>query len=190
MYLIVGLGNLEPQYSKTRHNVGFDTVNLISKKYDIEVNKKGFESLYGSGTIEGEKVVLLKPQTFMNESGRAVIKAINYYKVPTENVIIIYDDIDIEEGIVKLRAKGGPGTHNGMRSVVSEINTEVFPHVRIGTGKPIFKELLMTYVIQKLKDEEYERLKPAIERAANATIEIIKNGIDIAMNRYNTTEDW
>ena len=189
MYLIVGLGNPEPQYSQTRHNVGFDTVNLISKEYNIEINKKGFESLYGTGIIEGEKVVILKPQTFMNESGRAVIQAINYYKIPTENVIIIYDDIDIEEGVVKLRAKGGPGTHNGMRSVVAEINTEVFPHVRIGTGKPLFKELLMSYVIQKLKDEEYEKLKPAIEKAAKATIEIIKSGVDIAMNRFNTSGD-
>ncbi len=185
MYLIVGLGNPEPQYSQTRHNVGFDTVNLISKKYDIEVNKKDFDSLYGTGIIEGEKAIILKPQTFMNESGRAVRKAIEYYKIPTENVIVIYDDIDIDEGVVKLRAKGGPGTHNGMKSVISEIDSTEFPHVRIGTGKPIFKELLISYVIQKLKDEEYEKLKPAIEKASDAVIEIIKSGIDIAMNKFN-----
>ena len=185
MYLIVGLGNPEPQYSQTRHNVGFDVVNIISKKYGIEVNKKNFDGLYGTGTIEGEKVVILKPQTFMNESGRAVRKAMEYYKIPSENIIVIYDDIDIEEGVVKLRSKGGPGTHNGMRSVVSEIDSTVFAHVRIGTGKPIFKELLISYVIQKLKDEEYEKLKPAIDKAVEATIEIVKNGIDIAMNRFN-----
>lgn len=185
MYLIVGLGNPEPQYSKTRHNVGFDVVNLISEKYGIELNKKDFDSLYGNGIIEGSKVIILKPQTFMNESGTAVRKAMEYYKIPTENIIVIYDDIDIEEGIVKLRSKGGPGTHNGMKSVISEIDSTVFPHVRIGTGQPIFKELLISYVIQKLKDEEYEKLKPAIKKAADATVEIVKNGIDIAMNRFN-----
>ena len=185
MYLIVGLGNPEPQYSKTRHNVGFDVVNIISKKYGIELNKKNFDGLYGTGTIEGEKVIILKPQTFMNESGRAVRKAMEYYKIPSENIIVIYDDIDIEEGVVKLRSKGGPGTHNGMRSVVSEIDSTVFVHVRIGTGMPIFKELLISYVIQKLSDEEYDKLKPAIDKAVEATIEVVKNGIDIAMNRFN-----
>lgn len=185
MFLIVGLGNPEPQYSQTRHNVGFDTVNMISKKYKIEVNKKDFNSLYGVGNIENEKVILLKPQTFMNESGIAVKKAIDYYKIPTENVIVIYDDIDIEEGVVKLRAKGGPGTHNGMKSVVSEIKTKEFPHVRIGTGQPVFKELLVSYVIQKMTNEEYEKLKPAIETASKGVVEIIKSGIDIAMNRFN-----
>lgn len=185
MYLIVGLGNPEPQYSQTRHNVGFDTVNIIAKKYNIEVTKKGFEGLYGTGTIEGEKVIILKPQTFMNESGKSVVQAKDYYKIPTENIIVIYDDIDIDEAVVKLRAKGGPGTHNGMRSVVSAINSTEFPHVRIGTGKPIFKELLISYVIEKLKDEEYEKLKPAINKAAEATVEIIKSGIDLAMNKFN-----
>ena len=185
MYLIVGLGNPEPQYSQTRHNLGFDTVNIISKKYNIEVNKKGFDGLYGSGTIEGEKVVILKPQTFMNESGKSIIQAKNYYKILDERIIVIYDDIDIEEGTVKIRKKGGPGTHNGMRSVVSELNTTTFPRVRIGTGKPIFKELLISYVIQKLTDEQYERLKPAIHTAVEAVEEIVKSGIDNAMNKIN-----
>lgn len=185
MYLIVGLGNPEPQYSQTRHNVGFDTVNILAKKYDIEVNKKKFDGLFGTGTIEGEQVIILKPQTYMNESGRSIIQAKNYYKIPDENLIVIYDDIDIEEGRVKLRKKGGPGTHNGMRSIVSEINSENFPRVRIGTGQPIFKELLISYVIQKLSDEQYEKLKPAIQRASDAVEEIIKNGIDNAMNKLN-----
>lgn len=185
MYLIVGLGNPEPQYSQTRHNMGFDTVNILAEKYDIEINQKGFESLYGIGAIEGEKVIILKPQTFMNESGRAVSQAQNYYKIPPQNIIVIYDDIDIEEGVVKLRAKGGPGTHNGMKSVISAIGTTEFPHVRIGTGQPMFKELLISYVIQRISDSDYEKLKPAIQKAADSTIEIIKSGIDIAMNKFN-----
>ena len=185
MYLIVGLGNPEPQYSQTRHNVGFDTVNILAKKNGIDISKKEFDGLCGTGEIEGEKVIILKPQTFMNESGKSIVKAKNYYKVPEEKIIVIYDDIDIEEGIVKIRKKGGPGTHNGMRSIVSELNSVNFPRVRIGTGQPIFKELLISYVIQKLSDEQYEKLKPAIQKAENAVEEIIKEGIDNAMNKFN-----
>ncbi|MBR3325176.1 MAG: aminoacyl-tRNA hydrolase [Clostridia bacterium] len=185
MFLIAGLGNPEPQYSQTRHNVGFDIVNILAKKYNIEINKNGYEGLYGIGTIEGEKVIILKPQTFMNESGKSVIKAKSFYNIADEKTIVIYDDIDIEEGVVKLRKKGGPGTHNGMKSVVSELNSIEFPRVRIGIGQPIFKDLMISYVIQKLSDEQYEKLKPAIQKASDAVIEIIKNGIDNAMNKFN-----
>ena len=112
MYLIVGLGNPEPTYSMTRHNMGFDTINIISKKYNIELDKKDFEGIYGSGTIKNEKVILLKPQTYMNESGKSIIKAKNFYKIENDNIIVIYDDIDLEVGVVKIRKKGGAGTHN------------------------------------------------------------------------------
>ena len=108
MYLIVGLGNPEPEYSGTRHNMGFCVINKISEKYNIDVNKSGFKSLYGKGIIENEKVILCKPQTYMNLSGDAVIEISKYYKIPLQNIIIIYDDIDIEPGIVKIRKKGGP----------------------------------------------------------------------------------
>lgn len=185
MYLIVGLGNPEPTYSKTRHNMGFDVINEISKKYEIEVKKKDFEGLYGQGEINGEKVILLKPQTYMNESGKSIIKVKNFYKIPIENIIVIYDDIDLDEGIVKLRKKGGAGTHNGMRSVVEHLQATNFIHVRIGTGMPIFKELLVSYVIEPLKDEQYEKLIPAINKASKAVPEIIEKGIDKAMNLYN-----
>ena len=185
MYLIVGLGNPEPQYSKTRHNMGFDAINIIAKKYNIEFNKKDFDGIYGMGEINNEKVILLKPQTYMNESGKSIIKAKNFFKIETENIIVIYDDIDIEEGVVKLRKKGGAGTHNGMKSVIQELNSTEFPHVRIGTGEPVLKELLMSYVIQKLTDEEYKKLVPAIEKAAEAVPCIIEQGIESAMNIYN-----
>lgn len=185
MYLIVGLGNPEPEYSRTRHNMGFDVINSISKKYDIEVNKKDFEGLYGIGEIEGEKVILLKPQTYMNESGKSIIKVKNFYKINPENIIIIYDDIDLEVGVVKLRKKGGAGTHNGMKSVIENLGTDNFPHIRIGTGKPIFKELLIPHVLEKLNDEKYKELEPSIEKAMEASVEIIKSNVDIAMNKYN-----
>ena len=185
MYLIVGLGNPEPEYSKTRHNMGFDTINILSKKYDIKVEKKDFEGLYGTGEIEGEKVILLKPQTYMNESGKSIIKCKNFYKIPIENVIVIYDDIDIDEGITKIRKTGGPGTHNGMKSVISELNEKGFTRIRVGTGMPEFKELLIPYVLEKLKKDQYAKLEPAIERAAECVEAIIREGVDKAMNLYN-----
>lgn len=185
MYLIVGLGNPEPQYSKTRHNMGFDVINLLSEKYNILVNKKDFEALYGIGQIEGEKVILLKPQTYMNESGRSIEKVKNYYNIPLENIIIIYDDIDLEVGVVKLRKKGGAGTHNGMKSVIEHLKSGNFMHIRIGTGKPEFKEIIISYVIGKLDDEKYKELLPSIKKAAVSVPEIIVNGIDIAMNKFN-----
>ena len=181
----MGFGNPEPEYSKTRHNVGFDAVNYISEKYNIEIKKKEFDSLMGSGIINGEKVILMKPQTYMNESGKAVIQAMNFYKLPIENLIVIYDDIDIDEGIVKIRKKGGPGTHNGMRSLMEYVN---FPRVRIGTGKPVFKELLIQHVIEKLSDEKYKIYVPAIEKAGNAAVDIIGKGVDLAMNLNNGSE--
>ena len=184
----MGFGNPEPEYSKTRHNVGFDAVNYISKKYNIEVKKKEFDSLIGSGIINGEKVILMKPQTYMNDSGKAVIQAMNFYKLPIENLIVIYDDIDIDEGIVKIRKKGGPGTHNGMRSLMEYLNNVNFPRVRIGTGKPVFKELLIQHVIEKLNDEKYKIYVPAIEKAGNAAVDIIEKGVDLAMNLNNGSE--
>ena len=185
MYLIVGLGNPEQDYSGTRHNMGFDTINKISKKYKIEVSKKKFEGLYGSGIIEGQKVILLKPQTYMNLSGESVKKFADFYKIDLNNLIIIYDDIDIDKGIVKLRKQGGAGTHNGMKSVVQCLNNEKFARVRIGIGMPDYKEDLINYVIGYVPEDEKEILNKGCEMAAEAIVEILKSGIDIAMNKIN-----
>ena len=138
--------------------------------------------------INGEKVILMKPQTYMNDSGKAVIQAMNFYKLPIENLIVIYDDIDISEGVVKIRKKGGPGTHNGMRSLMEYLDNVNFPRVRIGTGKPVVKELLIQHVIEKLSDDKYAIYVPAIEKAGNATIDIIVKGVDLAMNLNNGSE--
>ena len=138
--------------------------------------------------INGEKVILMKPQTYMNDSGKAVIQAMNFYKLPIENLIVIYDDIDISEGVVKIRKKGGPGTHNGMRSLMEYLDNVNFPRVRIGTGKLIVKELLIQHVIEKLSDDKYAIYVPAIEKAGNATIDIIVKGVDLAMNLNNGSE--
>ena len=185
MYLIIGLGNPEEEFSKTRHNMGFDVINEIAKNNSIEVNKNKFNALYGMGQINGEKVILLKPQTYMNLSGKAVRRFKDFYKVENENIIVIYDDLDIEQGDIKIKKKGSSGTHNGMKSVVTEINTENFPRIRIGIGNPNYKSDLINYLLNKIPQGEYEILDKSIEKAGKAVEEIIKNGIDKAMNKFN-----
>lgn len=185
MYLIVGLGNPESDYSKTRHNMGFNVINELSKKYKIEVNKSKYKALYGKGNIEDEKVVLIKPQTYMNLSGEAVQEFVNFYKIDLQNVIVIYDDIDTEPGKIRIRKVGGPGTHNGMKSVVSCLSSENFPRVRVGIGMPSHKGDLINYVIGHIPEEELSILQEGVITAAEAVEDILKNGIDKAMNKYN-----
>lgn len=185
MYLIVGLGNPEEDYSKTRHNMGFNTINKIAKEYNIEVNKKKFDALYGEGFIENEKVILLKPQTYMNLSGKSIIQVVNFYKIPVENIFVIYDDIDVEPGKIKIRKKGSSGSHNGMKSVIAELQTEDFARIRVGIGQPKYKNDMVNYVIGSIPEEEIESLDKGTTKAAKSMIEILKNGIDIAMNKFN-----
>ena len=185
MYLIVGLGNPEPEYSNTRHNMGFDVINCLARQAKIEVNRTKFNALYASGTIEGQKVILLKPQTFMNLSGHAIREFRNFYKLENNQIIVIYDDIDLEKGQIKIRKKGGAGTHNGMKSVIQEISTSEFPRIRVGTGSPEFKHDLVNYVLEPIPKVERVVLDEAIEDAKSAIIEILKSGVDTAMNKFN-----
>ena len=159
MYLIIGLGNPEEEYSNTRHNMGFDTINKLAKKYQIEVNKKKFKGLYGTGIIEDNKVILLKPQTYMNLSGDSNIEAMDYYNLDIQDLIIIYDDMDIEKGLIKIKKKGGPGSHNGMKSVVENLQSEEFSRIRIGIGKPEHQNDAINYVIGKMPKEDQEILE-------------------------------
>lgn len=185
MYLIVGLGNPEAEYARTRHNMGVDVLNELADKYKIAISREKFEGLYGTGEIEGEKVILLKPQTYMNLSGDSVIQFVNFYKLEMKDIIVVCDDIDTEPGKIRIRKKGGPGTHNGMKSVVQRLNTEEFTRVRIGVGAPEYKDDLINYVIGNITDEEYEVLTEGIKKGAQAVSSIIKDGIDNAMNKYN-----
>lgn len=185
MYLIVGLGNPEEDYSNTRHNMGFNTINKIAEQYDIEINKNKFKGKYGTGVIYGEKVILLKPKTYMNLSGESIKECIEYYKIDLEKIIVIYDDIDIMPGIVKIRKKGGSGTHNGMKSVVEQLSSTEFPRVRVGIGMPENKRDLINYVIGYIEPEDKEILEKGTSIAKEAVIEILKNGIDTAMNKFN-----
>ncbi len=185
MYLIIGLGNPEEEYANTRHNMGFDAINILAKQYDIDVNKKKFKALYGTGVIEGEKVILLKPQTYMNLSGDALIEAMDYYRLEPQNIIVIYDDMDIEKGLIKIRKKGGPGSHNGMKSIIDNLQTSDFVRIRVGIGRPEYNQDKINYVIGKLPKEEMDVLKKGIQKAAQVIPAIIKQGIDNAMNQFN-----
>lgn len=186
MYIIVGLGNPEPEYSNTRHNMGFDVINKLAKKHNINLNKNKFDAIYGTGIIENEKVLLVKPQTFMNNSGEAVEKFIKFYKESLENLLIIYDDMDTDIGNIRVRAKGGPGSHNGMKSIVNELSSEDFPRIRVGIGKPLNEFDRINYVIGKLSNEEHSKLEKGEELAVEAAEFWIKNGIDNSMNKFNT----
>ncbi len=185
MYLIVGLGNPEEEYARTRHNMGFDTINKLAKKYGIEVNKTKFKGLYGTGNIEGEKVILLKPQTYMNLSGYSIIEFMNFYKLSLENLIVVYDDIDIEPGKIRIKKSGSPGTHNGMKSVTNALATNDFYRVRVGIGEPEYKEDLINYVTSKIVDEDYKILEEGIDKAKDGVITILTEGIDKAMSLFN-----
>lgn len=185
MYLIVGLGNPEIEYSKTRHNMGFNVINKLSDKYKIDVNKSKFKGLLGNGIIEREKVILLKPQTYMNLSGESIIEVMNFYKILPENLLVIYDDIDTDIGTVRIRKFGSSGSHKGMQSIVQNINTEQFPRIRVGIGRPENMNDMINYVIGSIPEEEIEILNNGCELAEEAVIEIMKNGIDSAMNKFN-----
>lgn len=185
MYLIVGLGNPEEEYSNTRHNMGFNAINKLANQYEIEIKKSKFQGLYENGMIEGQKVILIKPQTYMNLSGNCVKEFVDFYKIEKENVIIIYDDMDIEPGEIKIRKKGSSGGHNGMKSIIQMLGTEEFPRIRIGIGRPSPDEDRINYVIGAIPEEENPKLEEGVEKAKESLIEILKNGIDTAMNKFN-----
>ena len=184
MYLVVGLGNPGKQYEATRHNMGFDTVDRLVEDYNVPQGGVKFNA--GKTMIGGEKVILMKPLSFMNLSGGPVREMANYFKIdPESELIVIYDDIDLEPGIIRIRKSGGPGTHNGMKSVVEELQSTDFARIRVGIGQPEFKSDMINYVIGKVPQEEQEILQQGVEKAAKAVEEILKNGIDIAMNKFN-----
>ena len=185
MYLIVGLGNPENDYSRTRHNMGFEVINKLAKEYEIDLSRNKFDGIYGTGIIEGEKVILLKPQTYMNNSGESVIQFKNFYKLEDKDILVISDDIDIDIESIRVKRNGSAGSHNGLKSIVHCLQTEDFPRVRVGVGQPKEDETLVEYVIGYVPNEEYERLEKGIEKAKEAVKVILKDGIENAMNKFN-----
>ena len=184
MYIIAGLGNPGKKYENTRHNMGCTAIDLLAEKFGIKVNKLRFKALTGEGRIAGQKVLLIKPQTYMNLSGESVRMALDYYKEPPENLIVIYDDIDIPTGSIRIRKKGSAGTHNGMRNILYQIQSEDFPRIRVGIGSGK-KDDLISYVIGGVTKGEKELLEDSLTRAADAAACIVEKGIEKAMNEYN-----
>ena len=185
MYLIVGLGNPGLKYRNTRHNAGFMVLAALAEKNGLRFSKKRFQGVVAEGVIAGEKAVLLKPYTYMNLSGEAVFEAVSFLKPDLSRVIVIYDDVDLELGKLRVRASGSAGTHNGMRSIVARLRSLGFPRVRIGIGKnPPYMDLA-DYVLMKLKKDQKQIMEEAASRAAQAVEELIKNGVESAMSHYN-----
>jgi len=186
MRIIVGLGNPGEKYSHTRHNVGFDVIDLLSQKLSIPVKKLKCRATIGEGMIGGEKIVLIKPQTFMNLSGLTVSDALSWYKAEPKDMLLIVDDIDLPLGQVRLRGKGGPGTHNGLRHIVQCTGSGDFPRVRVGVGAPPPEWDLADWVLSKYADEASRKIAyDAYLLAADAALCWAEHGIDLAMNRYN-----
>ena len=186
MYIIVGLGNPGKQYTHTRHNVGFDTIDILADKYRININDKKHKALYGKGTIENQKVILVKPQTFMNLSGESVRAFIDYYKVDEqEELIIIYDDISLEPGQLRLRVKGSAGGHNGIKSIIRHLGGQVFKRVKVGIGEKPKCYDLADYVLSRFSKAERELVDDSLERAADAVVKMITGNMEAAMNEYN-----
>lgn len=184
MYIIIGLGNPGTKYENTRHNMGFKAIDSIARELGVDVSRNKFKALIGETNIGGQKVLLVKPQTFMNLSGEAAREVVNFYKVPNENIIVIYDDIDLQLGALRIRKGGGPGTHNGMKSMVNCLGFKDFPRIRIGVGGN-GDENLIDHVIGKVSKSEQQLLNENADAAAAAAIDIVRVGIDNAMNTHN-----
>lgn len=186
MKLVVGLGNPGIKYLKNLHNLGFMAVELLAERYGVSFNKKAFKGEYGEKNINGEKVIFLKPQTFMNLSGDCVQELSAFYKIPTKDILVLYDDLDIAIGYIRIRANGSAGTHNGMRSIVSRLGTTDFPRVRIGT-KPEVDYEIIDYVLSDIRNDDIPRFKQSIGVAVDAADMFIKGSkIDDVMCKYNS----
>jgi len=187
MYLIAGLGNPGLKYQKTKHNVGFMFIDALAKELGVKVDKSKFNALIAEVNILGEKCLLMKPQTFMNNSGEAVAQAANFYKIPSENVLIIFDDISLDPGNLRIRRKGSSGGHNGIKSIIDHLKSQDFPRIKLGIGgKPYDDYLLADYVLSKIDKKDQEKIDGAIESAIEASKLIIKGDVEKAMNLYNS----
>ena len=183
-YLIIGLGNPGLKYRKTRHNMGFMVIDYLSEKLSVSVKKSRCSALSGETIYNGKKVILAKPQTYMNNSGEAARELLEYYGLSLENLIVVYDDMDVDLGKIRIRKKGGSGTHNGMKSMLYHLQQEEFIRIRVGIS-PGGERDAISYVLGKFSRAEHESAFEGIEKAAHSVIEILDNGIDAAMNKFN-----
>ena len=185
-WLIVGLGNPGQKYEHTRHNMGFLTVDLLAEKLNVKLNKVKFKSAYNIVRFGGQKCLVMKPQTYMNLSGEAVREAVQFYKIPADHVLVIYDDVSLPVGKLRVRPTGSAGGHNGIKNIIAHLGTQDFPRVKIGTGAPAGGGAEMVdWVIGKPMGEDQRALMEALDRAGEAAKVLISDGIDRAMNRFN-----
>lgn len=185
MKLIVGLGNPGMQYAATRHNIGFEVIDSLAETYNISVVKNKYKALIGDGNIGGEKVILMKPQTYMNLSGEAVRACMEFHKISSDDLIVIYDDISLDVGQLRIRKSGSAGGHNGIKNIIVQIGTQEFPRVRFGVGEKPAGWDLANYVLGRFPEEEMKVVGPKIGDAVKAIDMMIRDGIEKAMNNYN-----
>ena len=185
-WLIVGLGNPGKEYEKTRHNAGYRALDILAEKLHCKVDKSKFQGLYGQVTYQGQKLLLLKPLTYMNLSGRSILQLSAYFHIPPQRIIVLFDDISLEPGRLRIRADGSAGGHNGIKSIIAEIGSQDFPRVKIGVGAKAHPEQnLADWVLGAFSANEEKSLSSALERAADAALCIIDHGVSEAANRYN-----
>lgn len=185
MYLIAGLGNPGKQYENTRHNAGFMALDALADQLGTSIEEKKHKALCGKGLIGGEKVILLKPQTFMNLSGESIRAAADFYKVDPDHIIVIYDDISLEPGQLRIRKKGSAGGHNGIKSIIAHLGTQEFPRIKVGVGDKPPRMDLADYVLSRFSKEDREKMEQAFKDAAEAVEVMIAEGPDAAMNQFN-----
>ena len=185
-WLIVGLGNPGKDYTRTRHNCGFRALDILAEKLKCKVDKGKFQGLYGQCNYQGKKLLLLKPQTYMNLSGKSVLQLSAYFHVPPQRIIVMFDDISLEPGRLRVRPDGSAGGHNGIKSIIQEVGSQDFPRIKIGVGaKPTPEYDLADWVLSSFSASEEKALGPALERAADASLCIIDKGVPEAANRFN-----
>lgn len=185
-WLIVGLGNPGPEYAKTRHNCGFRALDILAQKLGCKVDKGKFEGLYGQTTYEGHKLFLLKPLTYMNLSGRSVLQLSAYFNIPPQRIVVIFDDISLDIGRLRIRSNGSAGGHNGIKSIISQLGSQDFPRVKVGVGaKPNPDFDLADWVLSAFSASEEKTLQAALDRAADAALCIVSQGTMEAANRFN-----
>ena len=186
MFLIVGLGNPGKEYEATRHNAGFKAVDRIAERIGAPTQRRKFRALVSEGRHAGARVAIIKPQTFMNVSGASVAEAVRFYKADISRLVLVFDDVDIPQCSVRVRPSGGPGTHNGMRSVIASLGgREGFPRIRIGIGKPPMGMDIKDYVLGRVRAADRPGMEEAYERAAAAALDIVEFGVEKAMSRHN-----
>lgn len=186
MHLVVGLGNPGREYARTRHNMGFMLVDMLARKLGVTVEKPLFKAFTGKADISGKSIVLAKPQTFMNLSGNSVAALMNWFKIPVSELIVIYDDLDLPPGKIRIRPGGGHGGHKGMVSIMENLGAGDFPRIRIGIGRPQHPDYEVSdWVLGTLSGEEEKLVQEALERAAEAVMALVREGVDASMNRFN-----